>query len=84
MSIMGSDGEETNTPDTEAGCDESTEHNGRHIRVDTGFYEVQVHGDPDDNLADLLELTNELADRAKADAQELDARMDNGDQRYTS
>ena len=71
--------------DSEESCDSSESHNGRHIRVDTGFYEVQVHGDPDDNLADLLEVFTEAADRAKEDVEDLDDRISETDNdRYVS
>lgn len=71
--------------DSDDSCDSSEEHNGRHIRVDTGYYEVQVHGDPDDNLSDLLDVFNEAADRALEDVEQLDDRIDeNSEDRYVS
>lgn len=50
---------------------ETVEVDGRHVRIDTAFFEVQVHGDPDDALDDVKEAAFEAADRAKDDVQEL-------------
>ena len=54
------------------------EHDGRSVHIDTGFYEVQVWGDPDDDLETVRETAEQAADRAKADVQELDDRIDDG------
>ena len=54
------------------------EHDGRSIQIDTGFYEVQVWGDPDDDFEAVRKKAEQAADRAKADVQELDDRIDDG------
>jgi hypothetical protein len=59
--------------------EQTAEYDGGSIEIDAGAYRVQVWGDPDDSLDDLRDLAFEAADRAKADVQELDDRMDNGD-----
>lgn len=51
--------------------DTNHEHDGRCVKIDTGYYEVQVWGDPDDNFADVAEQAEQAADRAKADVKEL-------------
>lgn len=50
---------------------ENIEADGRHVSIDTAFFEVEVHGDPDDSLDDVKEAAFEAADRAKDDVQEL-------------
>ena len=55
---------------------EKREHDGRTIKIDTGFYEIQVWGDPDDDFDTVLEKAKQAADRAKADVEELDDRID--------
>lgn len=52
--------------------EKSTESDGRSIEIDTGHYRVQVWGDPDDDLDDLMDQLTDAADRAKADLKELD------------
>lgn len=54
----------------------SIESNGRHVRIDTGFYEVQVHGDPEDTLEDVKETALSVAAEARADAEEMDDNYD--------
>lgn len=56
--------------------DHSREDDGRSIQIDTGFYCVQVWGDTDDSFDETMEKAMEAADRAKADAVELDDRID--------
>jgi len=58
------------------------EHDGRSARIDTGYYEVQVWGDPDDEFETVLEAADRLADRALADVESLDERLDTTDKEY--
>jgi hypothetical protein len=65
--------------------DERTvEASGRHVRVSTGFFEVQVNGDPDDSLADVQETAFDIVDKTMDDVQELDDRLDDGDDLHYS
>lgn len=68
--------------DDESESERSIEEDGRHVRIDAGFYEVQVHGDPDDSLEDVKETAFEAADRARDDVEEMDDNFDNGDNRH--
>lgn len=65
-------------------CDRSVEESGRHVRIDAGFYEVQVHGDPDDSLDDVKDAAFDAADRAREDVEDMDERIEDGDQRHFS
>lgn len=56
-----------------------SENDGRSVHIDTGFYEVQVWGDPGDDFEAVMDKAHEAADRAKADRKELDDNQDNGD-----
>lgn len=58
--------------------DSSRNHDGRSVRIDTGYYEVQVWGDPDDGFAEVVERAEAAADRAKADVRELDGDDEGG------
>jgi hypothetical protein len=57
---------------TDKEIQDSTEANGRAVTIDTGFYTVEVYGDPDDSLADVQETAEDLADRAVDDLKDLD------------
>jgi len=66
--------------------DEKTETNeerdGRCIEIDTGFYRVQVWGDPQDSFDEVAEKARDAADRAKEDAAELDRRIEDDGRQY--
>ena len=79
--------------DTVDDSDDETEMNGfvnidpdgREAHIDIGYYSVSVSGDPGDSIEDVTDAVMDLADRAKADAQEMDERIDeNGDKRTYS
>jgi len=55
---------------------------GRTVEIDTGFYYVEVSGDDGDTLEDVCDAAEALADRAKADATELDGRIDDDGRQY--
>lgn len=57
---------------TEKEISEEEEANGRTVQINTGFYEVQVWGDPEDGLEDVLNAAHDAADRAKRDVVELE------------
>lgn len=61
---------------------ETREHDGRSVKIDTGFYEVQVWGDPDDSFAEVQEAAFDAADRARQDVEEMDDQLDGDDQHY--
>jgi len=55
------------------------ENDGRSVLIDTGFYEIQVWGDPDDSFDEVADKAKDAADRAKDDVEELDEKYDNGE-----
>jgi len=65
---MSDDGEET-----------SFDFGGRSIEVDTGYYTVEITGDPDDDFETIFKLVEKAATLAKEDVEQLDDRIDNGD-----
>lgn len=54
-----------------------SDENERHIKLDVGFYEVTVRDDEAD-LDELEAVANRVADRAKADVEELGDETDPG------
>jgi len=62
--------------------EEYSETDGRCILIDTGFYKVQVWGDPEDSFDEVAEKAKDAADRAKDDVEELDKRLDGDDKHY--
>lgn len=72
----------SNDTDTDRTVEESIETDGRSIEIDTGFYRVQVWGDPEDSFAEVAEQAKDAADRAKADAVDLDDRIDTDGRHY--
>lgn len=56
--------------------DETVERDGRSLTLSTGAYDVQAHGNPDDDIGDLLEAMFKLADRAMEDTVDFDDRLD--------
>ena len=54
----------------------------RTAEIDTGFYYIEVTGDDGDTLDDVCAAAKDLADRAKADATELDGRIDDDGRQY--
>lgn len=58
------------------------EDDGRSVEIDTGFYRVQVWGDTDDSFDDVMQKAERAADRAKADAVEMDDRIDDDGRHY--
>jgi len=57
---------------------EHREVDGRCVEIDTGFYRVQVWGDPEDSFEEVREQANTAADRAKADVKDLRDTDDKG------
>jgi hypothetical protein len=68
--------------DTDSECNH--EHDGRSIKIDTGFYEVQVWGDPDDDFEAVKAKAEAAADRARADVEALDERISEANGNYHS
>ena len=64
--------------------DSSTEHehDGRSVEIDAGFYKVQVWGDPDDDLDDVMSAAEEAADRAREDHKHLEDQIDGGGESF--
>jgi len=58
---------------TDKKIEDTSQADGRSVQINTGFYNVQVWGDPEDTLSDVLDAANEAADRAKSDLVELDS-----------
>jgi len=58
------------------------EDDGRCVKIDTGFYNVQVWGDTDDSFDAVMDKVKEAADRAKEDAVDLDDRIDDDGRHY--
>ena len=56
---------------------------GRSAKVDTGYYSVQVWGDTEDSFEEVIERTEELADRAKDDVQDMNEKMDGDGKHYS-
>jgi hypothetical protein len=63
--------------DDEAG--ESIDHTGRTVKLETAAYSVEVYGDPDDPLYDVVAAAHRAADHARKDVEELDDRIVNTD-----
>jgi len=55
---------------------------GRSVEIDTGFYRVEVSGPEDDCFETLMENAMQACDRAKADAVELDDRIEDSTKHY--
>lgn len=62
--------------------EKSIESDGRSVEIETGFYRVQVWGDPEDSLEETERLAYRAADRAKDDVDDLDDRLDGDDRHY--
>jgi hypothetical protein len=69
-------------PHSEEATEISRESDGRTVEIDTGFYRVQVWGDPDDSFDEVLTKAKAAADRAKADAVDLDDRIEDDGRHY--
>ncbi len=59
------------------------ENDGRAVRIDTGYYEIQVWGDTDDSFADVMEKAERAADRAKDDVEDLNSQLDGDGKHYS-
>ena len=57
---------------TDKQIQEKSESDGRSIELDTGYYHVQVWGDPGDDMEDLTDTLENVADRALEDLQKLE------------
>jgi len=51
---------------------DSDEYDGRVVVVDTGFYCVEVQGDPDDSFASVMDAVESVCGMAKAHVIEID------------
>lgn len=56
----------------------------RTVRIDAGFYEVEVEGASGDDLEDVRRQAFEAAERARKDVEEMDDRLEDGDKRQYS
>lgn len=73
-----------NEPDESSNAHEvERAYNGRSIEIDTGFYHIEVTGDPDDSFEAVLDCAERVADRAKEDVEELDDRLDSDNRHYS-
>jgi hypothetical protein len=62
--------------------DATEERDGRSVEIDTGFYRVQVWGDPQDSFDEVVGKAHDAAERAKEDAAELDDRIEDDGRQY--
>ena len=61
---------------------DTTEATGRTIKIDTGFYKIEVYGDPKDSFEDVEAKAQELAAQAKKHVEDIDKQLDGGDEHY--
>lgn len=72
--------------DDDVVVEQSETSDGRSVQIQTAFYTVQAWGDPDDSFETVRNEAFTAADRAKADTEELDDRLeaDGDDDRHYS
>ena len=69
--------------DDEPSEKEKTEHTGRTAVIDIhGYYKVQVWGDPDDSLSDVMDEVAEAADRATEEIEKLNDATEGDDKSF--
>jgi len=60
-------------------AEKNKEYDGRSVEIDTGYYRVQVWGDPDDDFETVMEKAVEVSNVAKNDALKMDSRVTDTD-----
>ena len=53
-----------------------SENDGRSVKIETNYYNIQTWGDPDDSFDEVMEKAERAADRAKADVKEMNGATD--------
>jgi len=62
---------------------DKTERNGRTAQIEiAGYYKVQVWGDPEDSLSDVIDEVAEAADRATEEIEKLNEATDSDDKSF--
>lgn len=67
---------------TEKTVEETTEADGRAVKMDIGYYSVGVWGDPGDSFEELHEELEAAAERAMRDLKELDDAHEGDDRQF--
>jgi len=57
-------------------CEKTAEETGRTIKIDTGYYKVEVYGEPGDDFQTVQKYAKEEAERAKSHVEDLESQIE--------